>query len=201
MRLIPQIIGVLLLLAASLPAHAQLDVEAALADRVLGDADAPVTIIEYASLTCPHCAAFHGGALTELKTRYIDTGKVKLIYRDFPLDQGALMGSMMARCAGEDRYFGFIDILFRSQRNWASSRDPRRALMQIGRLGGMGSDEIEACLENEELLDGIIKMRQEGTQVFNVQSTPSFIINGELHAGNMPIEDLAEIIDPLIPAN
>lgn len=201
MRLKPQIIGVLLLLAASLPAHAQLDVDAALADRVMGDADAPVTIIEYASLTCPHCANFHGGALKELKSRYIDTGKVKLIYRDFPLDQGALTASMMARCSGADRYFGFIDILYLSQRNWASSRDPRRALMQIGRLGGMGSGEIEACLQNEELLDGILKMRQEGTQVFNVQSTPSFIINGELHAGNKQIEELAEIIDPLIPTN
>lgn len=201
MRRIPQIIGTLLLLAASLPAHAQVDVEAALADRVMGDADAPVTIIEYASLTCPHCAAFHEGALRDLKTRYIDTGKVKLIYRDFPLDQSALSASMMARCSGEDRYFGFIDILFRSQNNWAGSRDPRRALTQIGRLGGMGGDEIEACLQNEELLDGILRMRQEGSQVFNVQSTPSFIINGELHAGNMPIEDLAEIIDPLIPTN
>lgn len=202
MRLIPQAIGVvLLLLAATLPAQAQLDVEAALADRVMGDADAPVTIIEYASLTCPHCAAFHGGALKDLKTRYIDTGKAKLIYRDFPLDQSALMASLMARCSGEDRYFGFIDILFRSQSNWSRSRDPKRSLMQIGRLGGMGADELEACFANEELQDGILTMRQEGTQVFNVQSTPSFVINGELHSGNMPIEELAKIIDPLIPAN
>ncbi len=201
MRLIPQIVGVLLLLGVAVPAHAELDLEAALAERVMGDSEAPVTIIEYASLTCPHCAAFHSDVLMDLKEQYIDTGKVKLIYRDFPLDQRALMASMLARCAGEDRYFGFIDVLYRAQDNWSRARDVNKALAQIGRLGGLSADDLDACLKNEELADGILRMRQQGSQDHNVTSTPSFVINGETHAGNMPIEELAKIIDPLIPTN
>ncbi len=201
MRLMPQIVGVLLLLGVAVPAHAELDLETALAERVMGDSEAPVTIIEYASLTCPHCASFHNGALKDLKARYIDTGKVKLIYRDFPLDQRALMASMLARCAVEDRYFGFIDVLYRAQDNWSRARDVNKALAQIGRLGGLSADDLDACLKNEALADGILRMRQQGTQEHNVQSTPSFVINGETHPGNMPIEEFAKIIDPLIPTN
>ena len=201
MCLRPQILAILVLLTAALPAGAQVDVASALADRVMGNTNAPVEIIEYASLTCPHCADFHGGTLKELKTRYIDPGKVRLIYRDFPLDQGALWASMLARCSSPSQYFGFIDVLFRSQGSWAKSRDPRQALMGVGRLGGMSSDQITACFENEELLDGIVKMRQEGAQNFNIQTTPTLIINGKNYSGNASIDNLAEVIDPLIPTN
>ena len=198
-----RVVSVLFALMVAMPAVADLDVEAALKDRILGDPNAPVTIIEYASLTCPHCAGFHNDSLGELKARYIDTGKAKLIFRDFPLDGLALRASMMARCAEDDRYFGFIEVLFRSQSNWAQPDLARgtQSLQQIGRLGGMSAEDFEACMASEELIDGILAMRQEAAETFDVGSTPSFVINGKTYAGAMPVEEFAAILDPLIAAD
>ena len=116
-------------------------------DRVLGKADAPITIIEYASLTCPHCADFDKEVLPELKTKYIETGKAKLVYRDFPLDQWAMRAAMLARCAPADKYFSFIDVLFQNQITWATAKDPMAALEKIGKLGGVSSEQFNACME------------------------------------------------------
>jgi protein-disulfide isomerase len=198
-----RVVSLLVALIVATPAVADLDVEAALKDRIMGDPNAPVTIIEYASLTCPHCAGFHNDSMDELKQRYIDTGKAKLIFRDFPLDGLALRASMMARCAEDDRYFGFIEVLFRSQSNWAQPDLARgmQALQQIGRLGGMSAEDFEACMENEELIDGILTMRQEGAETFDIGSTPSFVINGKTYPGAMPVDEFAAILDPLIAAD
>ncbi len=195
-----RIVALLVAIVAVTPAVADLDVEAALKDRVLGDPNAPVTIIEYASLTCPHCAGFHNDTLEALKERYIDTGKAKLVYRDFPLDGLALRASMMARCAEDDRYFGFIEVLFRSQSNWAQADLARgmQSLQQIGRLGGMSEADFDACMANEELIDGILAMRQVAADSFDVGSTPTFIINGKKHAGALPADEFAAIIDQLV---
>src|SRR5271168_4105284 len=116
------------------------------ADHVLGKADAPITIIEYASLTCPHCAEFNKEVLPEVKAKYIETGKAKLIYRDFPLDQWALRASVLARCAPADKYFGFVDVLFQNQVTWATAKDPMAALEKIGMLGGVSSAQFSACM-------------------------------------------------------
>ena len=167
------------------------------AEMSLGDADAPVTIIEYASLTCPHCAEFHTEVLPGLKERYIAPGKVRLVYRDFPLDQRALAAATLAHCAGSDRYFGFLDVLFQSQDRWARA-DDLGPLLQLGRLAGLSEEQMNACLADQELQDAILKERLDGQDQFDISSTPSFVIDGETYAGSRDVEGFAEIIEPLL---
>jgi protein-disulfide isomerase len=168
-----------------------------LQDMVLGKAEAPVTIIEYASLTCPHCAHFHETVLPALKTEYIDTGKVKLIFRDYPLDQLAFAGAVLARCGGPEKYFTFLNVLFAQQRQWAGSPDPKAALTQIGRLGGVSSEQFDKCLQDKALGDYILNSRLEGNQKFNVTATPTLIINGKAESGVPSIEELRKKLDAL----
>lgn len=153
--------------------------EEALAEKVLGSPDAPVTLTEFASMTCPHCANFHQNFLPEIKEELIDTGKVKLVFVDFPLDGLAAAASMLARCAGNERYFGFLEVLFRSQQSWSRAQNPRSALMQVARLGGMSETDFNACIGNAEMLSGIQKTAAKAQQDHGVQSTPSFLIDGE----------------------
>ena len=163
-------------------------------DKVLGSADAPITIIEYASLTCPHCAAFHAQVLPQLKTEHIDKGEVRLVYRDFPLDGAGLQAAQLARCAPDDkRYFGLIDTLFKLQGQWSSASDPTAALTQIGALAGMNKETVDACFANEELNKTIITRRQEAEAKFGVRSTPTFVINGQVYTGGQTLEMLQEI--------
>lgn len=167
-------------------------------EQALGDPNAPVTVIEYASLTCPHCAQFHAEVLPELKERYIAPGKVRLIYRDFPLDQRALMASALAHCAGPERYFGFIDVLFQTQSSWGRADDYVGALKQLGKLGGLGDQEMDACFADEELTDGILRTRLDAQEQYDVSSTPSFVIDGKTYAGSRSADDFGAIIDPLL---
>ncbi|MEZ5824722.1 MAG: DsbA family protein [Geminicoccaceae bacterium] len=167
-------------------------------ERVLGDENAPVTMIEYSSLTCPHCAAFHTDTLPAIKEQYIDTGKVKLVMRDFPLDQIALAGSVIAHCAGEESYFSFIEAMFSSQAQWARSDDPIASLLQLAQLGGLPQDEARACLDDQAMGDAVLQVRLDGQNQYEIRSTPSFVINGELYSGNRPVEEFAEIFDGLI---
>jgi protein-disulfide isomerase len=171
---------------------------AELQEQALGDPNAPVTVIEYASLTCPHCASFHSEVLPELKERYIVPGKVRMIYRDFPLDQRALMASALAHCAGPERYFGFIDVLFQTQSSWSRSDDPVGALKRLGKLGGLSDEEMDACLADEELTDGILRTRLDAQSEHEISSTPSFVIDGTTYAGGRSIEEFGAIIDPLL---
>ncbi len=168
-------------------------------EGVLGDPEAPVTIVEYFSLTCPHCAAFHKETLPVLKERYIDTGKVKLVLRDFPLDRFALFAAVIAHCAGPERYPAFVDVFLETQQQWARADDPVAALKQIAQLGGLAPEQADACLSDETMIDAVLKMRLEGENTHNVQSTPSFVIGGRLYAGNNTPERFAELIDPLLP--
>ena len=174
--------------------------EAALADRVLGDPNAPVTILDFSSLTCPHCADFHIKTLPELKTRYIDTGKVKLVFRDFPLDRNALHAAMLARCASPVRYYGFIEALFKTQQSWGRAADPTQALAQIGVLGGVPKADFDACLANKELEDALIKRLYEAQKQFDLKSTPTFVFNGGAAKleGALPLEKFQEVIDGLL---
>ena len=133
-----------------------------LSERVLGKADAPVTVIEYASMTCPHCAAFHAGPYPAIKKEYVETGKVKFVFRDFPLDRLALAAAMMARCAPKERYFPVVDIIFGTQQNWAKVADPAAALSQIGLLAGISKETYQACVSNKEVFDGVMKIRNDG---------------------------------------
>ncbi|WP_341911941.1 DsbA family protein [Ferrovibrio terrae] len=168
-----------------------------LQDMVLGKADAPITIIEYASLTCPHCASLHANVLPAIKTEYIDTGKVKLIYRDFPLDQLAFAGAVLARCGGPDKYFTYLNVLFAQQRQWSTAADPKAALVQIGRLGGVSAEQFDKCLADKPLGDYILNSRLEGTQKHNVSSTPTLIINGKTETGVPSLDELRKKLDAL----
>ena len=167
-------------------------------EQILGDPDAPVTIIEYASLTCPHCADFHNDVLPALKERYIAPGKVRLIYRDFPLDQTALAAAALAHCAGPERYFSMLDALFETQSKWARADDPIAALKRLGKLGGLTEQEMAACFADQELTDAILSERLAGQNEYDIGSTPTFIIDGKAYPGSRDVEEFGELIDPLL---
>ena len=158
-------------------------------DHVLGDPKAPITVIEYASLTCSHCAHFHTQILPEIKKKWIDTGKVKLVYRDFPLDQIAAKAAQIAECAGNDKYFGVVDIIFRGQPQWATAADPLAELAKPLRIAGMGENEIKACLANDAMSNAVIKDYQGG-EAMGVNSTPTLFINGQLYRGARSVDEL-----------
>lgn len=166
-----------------------------MAERVLGNADAPLTIIEYSSLTCPHCAEFHLKTLPKLKATYIDTGKVRLIFHDFPLDARALTAAMVARCVEPNRYFGFLEILFRDQETWAISDDPVRELKVRSRLAQLSETAFNACLANEELAKAITERAKRAHEREGVNSTPIFFIGDRTLRGAYPYEDFKTIID------
>lgn len=168
-------------------------------DRILGNADAPVTIIEYASLTCPHCAAFATQTLPQVKTTYIDQGLARLVFRDFPLDRVALKASLLARCVPDDRYFAMLDVLFRSQNDWAGSTDPLTALAQIGRTAGLDQAKVDACLNDQAETDKIVAGIQAAQDEFKISSTPTLIINGVTHAGALSFEQMEAILKDLLP--
>jgi protein-disulfide isomerase len=163
----------------------------------LGDEKAPVTIIEYASMTCPHCATFHEKTYPELKKRYIDTGKVRFIFREFPLDPLAAAGFMLARCAGPDKYFPLVETLFAKQREWVVQK-PLAPLLAIAKQAGFTQESFEQCLANQKVLDGIDNVRQRAVQKLNVSSTPTFFINGKIVRGAMTIEDIEKEIGPYL---
>jgi protein-disulfide isomerase len=171
-------------------------VEIAPDDFVLGKPDAPVTVVEYASLTCPHCARFHMDVLPIIKKDYIDKGQVRVVYRDFPLDNAALMASVVARCAGPDRYFGFLNALFAAQENWSRSGDPGAALSRIALLGGMTQTEFNACLNNQATVDAVVKQRLEADKKFGINSTPTLLVNGERYSGGLTIEQFRAVVEP-----
>lgn len=174
-----------------------LSTEQALKERMLGDETAPVTIIEYASLTCPHCARFHMDTLPKIKKDWIDTGRAKLIYRDYPTQPVALAmyAAMVARCAPEESYFRFLEVFYKQQRNWAASTDPVKALAQLARLGGMSQADFDACTKNEELFDGIRERALDGRLEFDVKSTPTFVVNGQVIPGGMDYPDFNKLLE------
>ena len=164
-------------------------------DNVLGRAGAPVTIVEYASFTCPHCAQFHTDILPDLKKAYIDTGKARLVYRDFPLDRAAFAASLVARCATGNRYFGVVDLLFREQTRWASARDPMGALRRLATLAGISKKKLDACLKDEKIQNAVLQQRLTATEQFKVTSTPTLIVNGAKYHGGLTLEQFRAVID------
>lgn len=163
-------------------------------DRILGNPNAPITIIEYASLTCPHCAHFADDVLPELRKKWIDTGKAKLVLRDFPLDEEALRAAMIARCAPPDRFYAFVDTFFAAQPKWATAQDYREALARLAMLGGMGKNEFDKCLADTALESKIVEERLIASKELDVNSTPTFFINGTKFAGAPTVEEFDKVL-------
>lgn len=157
-------------------------------DRVMGKADAPITIIEYASTTCGHCAALHTKGLPKIKADWIDTGKARLIYRDFPTGPAHLSigASMIAHCAGPDRYFGVLSLIMEQQEKWLTSPNPLDALKKTVRLAGMTGEDVDACIGRQDLATAIQERARAGNVLYGVESTPTLIINGTKVEGNDP---------------
>lgn len=168
-------------------------------DRILGKPDAPVTIFEFASLTCPHCAAFEREILPKIKAEWIDTGKAKLVFRDFPLDGSALKAAMVARCAPADRFYGFIDVLFAQQDSWGRGADPTPSLARLAKLGGMSDEQFQSCMKDDALQNKILASRLAGEKEFQVESTPTFLINGKRIIGAQPYDKFDEVLKSVSP--
>lgn len=165
-----------------------------LGDRSLGAADAPVTIIEYASATCPHCASYHVETFPTIKKEYIDTGKVRYVFREFPFDDAGLAAFMIARCAPEEKYFPIIEVLFEKQDTWARS-NPREELFKIAQLAGFSRETFDQCLKNEAVAKGILAIMTTANETYGVDSTPTFFINGQILKGNQPLDEFRKLID------
>src|SRR5882724_6584868 len=170
-----------------------------LGDEIQGSADAPVTIVEYASMTCPHCSHFHETTYPELKKKYIDTGKVRFIFREFPLDPLAAGASMLARCAEKDKFFPMIETLFQLQHQLAVEK-PIPPLLAIAKQAGFTEQSFNACLSDQKMLDAMQEEQKRATDKFKVNSTPTLFVNGQMQKGGVSIEDLAKVIDTLLKA-
>lgn len=176
---------------------AELMAEGPVKDVWIGKADAPVTIIEYASMTCSHCATFHTVTFPELKKKYLDSGKARFVLREFPLDPLAAAAFMLARCSGDEKRGPVLDLLFSNQKAWITDK-PVEALMNLLKQTGFTQESFEACLKNQELYDGVTKVRDRAAEKFGVNSTPTFFINGKKHSGAMTVEELDKILEPLL---
>lgn len=170
-------------------------------DQVMGRADAPITIVEYASTTCGHCANFHKTVLPEIKKNWIDTGKARLIYRDFPTGPAGLSlgASMVAHCAGPERYFGVIGLVMEQQDKWMMAKDPLDALKKTVRLAGITGEDVDACLRRSDLLEGLQTRAEAANRDFGVDSTPSFLVNGKLVVGAQSYEEMNKILQKAMP--
>ncbi|WP_244651048.1 DsbA family protein [Rhizobium sp. CFBP 8762] len=167
----------------------------ALPEMALGEANAPVTIVEYMSMTCPHCAAFHNSTFDAIKAKYVDSGKVRFIVREFPFDPRAAAAFMLARCAPEGQYFPMVSLLFRQQQAWAAAQNGRDALLQVSKVAGFSQASFEKCLTDQKLLDNVNAVMQRGAKEFEIQSTPTFIINGKKYAGALSVDVMSGLID------
>ena len=176
---------------------ADLLVPGPLGDEVQGQADAPVTIVEYASMTCPHCSHFHETTYPEMKKKYIDTGKVRFIFREFPLDPLAAAAAMLARCAGKEKFFPLIDAFFAQQKDWVVQK-PLQPMFAIAKQAGFTQQTFVQCLANHQMEQGLVDERTRAQQKFNVNSTPTFFINGKTFRGTLTPEELDKQIAPYL---
>ena len=170
-----------------------------LGDKVLGPADAPVTVVEYASMSCPHCARFDTQVFNEFKLKYIDSGKVRFIFREFPLNAPAYAAHMVSRCAPADRYFDIVHAYFRSQEQWLSAPNMKAALLEVAKPFGFTEQSFDACISNQALFAGLDAVKNRGVG-FGVQATPTFFINGRKLQGALTLEELDREIGPLLPS-
>ncbi len=174
----------------------EIDTSAVL-DMFMGNPDATVTVVEYASFTCPHCRRFHETVLKDLKADYIDTGKIKFVFREVYFDRYGLWAGLVARCGGPERYFGMADLMYKGQSEWLAGGEPAsiaEGLRKIGRLTGLNDEQLNACLQDEDMANAMVAVYQENANRDGINSTPSFLINGEKYS-NMNYADFKEILD------
>lgn len=169
-----------------------------LPQKVLGSADAPVTVVEYASMTCSHCATFHTDVFPELKKKYVDTGKVRFIFREFPFEPVATAAFMLARCVPDDKYFPMISTLFETQKSWAFSKDPAAGLLAVARQAGMSQADFEKCLTDKDLAQKVQASAQYGNAELGVNATPTFFIDGKKVSGAMSVAEWDKELAPLL---
>lgn len=167
-----------------------------LGEIVLGQAGAPVTIVEYSSLTCPHCGAFHRETLPELTEKYIDKGLVKIYFRPFPFDPYATAGAMLAHCVSPAAQVSFLDILFKRQQQWIQAEQPMSALQDIAQQAGLSESDFVVCLKDQNRLDGIRNIQSRAAEELGVRSTPTFFINGDKLEGNQPLAAFEKVLKP-----
>jgi protein-disulfide isomerase len=184
--------------SGKVPTMEELLAPQALPDIWQGSADAPVTMIEYASMTCPHCAAFAHDTFPVLKSKYIDTGKVHFVLREFPFDPFATAAFMLARCVGPDKRDAMVELLFAQQKNWAYVDKPLQGLTNVVKQTGMGQDQFNACLNDKTLYGQVNQVRDTAAHQFGVDATPTFFVNGKKVEGEMSIADLDNLLQPLL---
>ena len=180
------------------PSGNVLDLKVTSKDFTLGPKGAKVVLIEYASLTCPHCAYFHTEVLPSIKKEFIDTGKIRYVYRDFPLDRLALGAAMIARCSGRDTFFGFIETFYEAQSSWSRAAKPAEALAKLSRLGGMGPDRFNSCLQNSKIQNDILQQRLQAVNEYGVQTTPTIFVDGARFNGGLTLGQLRTLLENII---
>lgn len=168
-------------------------------DMTIGKADAPITMIEYASMTCGHCSRFHQTVLPLIKQNYIDPGLVRLVFREYPLDNVAMAGSVVARCLPKEQYFSFIGLLFENQSTWAFGDNPRAGLIEISRRAGLSREQVETCLQNRVEIDRINAIAAEAQSLYKVSATPTFVINGQIVSGERSYSEFDELLKTMLP--
>ena len=170
----------------------------ALENKSIGEKEAPIKMIEFASLTCGHCAKFHNEVFPLIKKNFIDTGKIHFTYNDFPLDKYALKASVIARCSGNQKFFSFLKVLYSKQKDWTRTQDPFKSLLKIAKLGGLKNDEIKVCVGNKSIEDGLLKQRLKSTKTYDIKATPTIYLNAKKYDGDLTYEALKLKIESLL---
>ena len=170
----------------------------ALESKSFGDENAKVKVVEFASLTCGHCAKFHNEVMPILKEKYIEKGLIHFTYNDFPLDKFALKASIIARCAGNEKFFKFLDVFYKKQKDWTRTKDPFKSLLKIAKFGGLKDEELKVCIGNKSIEDGILKQRLNSSKKYDIKATPTLYLNGEKYNGDLTIEALESKIKSML---
>ncbi len=186
-----------LLMSATIANSQVVDTLEAGSPKTLGDSNAPIKMIEFASLTCGHCAKFHKEVIPLLKRKYIDEGKIYFTYNDFPLDKFALKASIIARCSG-DKFFGFLDVFYKKQKDWTRTKDPLKSLLKMAKIGGVKDEDIKVCLGNKSIEDNLLKDRLKFSKKYEITATPTIILNGSKYEGDLTFEALELKINSLL---
>ena len=170
----------------------------ALSEKTLGNKESSIKLLEFASLTCGHCARFHNEVMPVIKKKYIDTGLIQFTYKDFPLDKFALKASIIARCSGDKRFFSFLDVFYKKQKDWTRTQDPFKSLLKIAKFGGLKDEDLKVCIGNKSIEDGLLKDRLASSKKYDITATPTLYFNDEKYKGDLTLEAVESKIKSLI---